>query len=274
MKINEPKAYYLEQSNDEVTHIAKCARICYANENHVGNENYLCNFLLKNRHYSMLRHVGVYYIIPYDVGFFVPSKYGSYMNIHRNEGFVYVSTNRQCANECMSDYTKYEISYSDALKHKEFIEQKMIYLTFICNSQIAISREYNRKSPNAIAERSTRYVDFIRKVGLCFSKPHWLNHNSLYRGALARLLMFGAQCAYRIARSKFGLNLKQEDARYFLPLGIESKIVYTYTIKDWEYIINVRLWDYTGKAHPDAKELASLILGEIIKTGYHIKPYE
>lgn len=273
MKIDNPSVTYLHQERTD-DHIANCARICYANENSNGSSTRLCEELLRRKHYSMFRHAGVYYIIPFSVGFYFPHQYGSYIDVYRENEFIYVATNQQCAKEALEEYREYMISIDKARHTKQFVEQGMIRLTFACNTQIAIGRELNRKSPNNIAERSTRYVDFIKRIGVVFSKPHWLDTISFYRGALAKLLMFGAQCAYRIARSKYGLNLPAQDARYFLPIGVETKVAYTYSLKEWEYIINVRLWDYTGKAHPDAKQVASLILGEIIKLGYRIKPYE
>ena len=78
---------------------------------------------------------------------------------------------------------------------------------------------------------------------------------------------------YKISRSKFGLNLKPEDARFILPLDTMSKVVYTYTVAEWEYIINMRLFDWTGIAHPDAKIIAKQIYDILTKKGWNIDNY-
>ena len=60
----------------------------------------------------------------------------------------------------------------------------MLYYTFVIDTGIDITRELNRKSPNAISERSTRYVDFIKKIGIIFKKCHWMTKLNLYRKVL------------------------------------------------------------------------------------------
>ena len=42
-------------------------------------------------------------------------------------------------------------------------------------------------------------------------------------------------------------------------LDTQSKVAYTYTIREWEHIINLRVYEITGKAHPDAKIVCSQI---------------
>ena len=62
MQILEPKVESWLQ-NDTIDHIARCARVCYASDKTTANDK-MCNALWKNKHRSMFRHAGVYYIIP------------------------------------------------------------------------------------------------------------------------------------------------------------------------------------------------------------------
>ena len=62
MQIVESKAEYWLQE-DPVDHIARCARVCYASDKTTNNKE-MCDALWKNKHRSMFRHAGVYYIIP------------------------------------------------------------------------------------------------------------------------------------------------------------------------------------------------------------------
>lgn len=59
------------------------------------------------------------------------------------------------------------------------------------------------------------------------------------------------------------MNLKPQGARGFLPLDAATRVVYTYSVKEWRHILDLRLRNTTGKAHPDAQLLAALIQQEI-----------
>lgn len=50
-----------------------------------------------------------------------------------------------------------------------------------------------------------------------------------------------------------------QDARGKLPLDTATKVVYTYTYKEWQRILDLRLRGTTGKPHPNAKEVMQLL---------------
>lgn len=271
MKIVNPNVEYWKQDNP-FSHIAKCARVCYASDRSTNNIK-LCNNLWNNKHYSMFRHSGVYYIIPEKIQINPKAYIGAVVKFIGHN--TYVSTNEQCAKEYWDKkYNKYRVLLNDVITNKIFVKHKMIRYTICVDTSIDITRELNRKSPNSIAEQSTRYVDFIKKVGIRFKRCHWMTSCNFYRTILYKGMLKCSEWFYKIARSKHGLNLKPQDARFILPLNTMSKAVYTYTVKEWEEIINMRLWDYTGPAHPDAKIVAQMIYDELIKLGYDIKNYK
>ena len=276
MKIVDPQVELVSQNDAESLHIAKCARICYGSNKLVNNDT-LCNNLWKNNHRSMFRHAGVYYKIPVN-GVFnnedVYLLYSEYCNVGRDANYIYISTNRQYAKEYLVDYSDYEISIEEAKNIEPFVKHKLIYYTFIVDTGIDITRELNRKSPNAISERSTRYVDFVKKIGIMFKKCHWMFGLNLYKKVLVNLMCKVDEWFYKISRSKYGLNLKPEDARWCLFLDTMSKAAYTYTVRDWEYIINLRLFDYTGSAHPDAKIIMLHIKEALEDEGYDLVNYK
>lgn len=265
MKIVEPKVESWLQ-NDVIEHIARCARVCYAS-NKITNNDKICKSLWKNKHRSMFRHAGVYYIIPEKLQISESAFIGATV-FHKNTNY-YVSTNEQCAKEYWDKrYFKYRISTQEAFNNEEFINSKLLRITLCIETGIDITREFNRKSPNSIAEQSTRYVDFIKKVGIRFKKCHWMPKCNIYKTILYKVMLKSCEWFYKIARSKYGLNLPAQDARFILPLDTMSKVVYTYTVAEWEYIVNMRLWNYTGKAHPDAKVIGHLIYDELETLGY------
>ena len=266
MEIVESKVEYWLQE-DPVDHIARCARVCYASlPKSTGNEGF-CSALWANNHRSMFRHAGVYYIIPNKLQ--VPDK--AYIGaVVKLVGYnYYVSANEQSAREYWDyRYKKYRISIAEAESNEVFVKYKMLRFTFCIETGIDITREFNRKSPNNIAEQSTRYVDFNKKLGIRFKQCHWMYNMSIWKYCLTRIMLKTCELFYKIARSKYGLNLPPQDARFILPLDTMSKVVYTYTVAEWEYIVNMRLWDWTGKAHPDAKIVGQFIYDELVKLGY------
>lgn len=272
MQILNPTVEMWFPLDGEVAHIARCARVCYASDK--GDDEALVKRLISNKHFSMFRHSGVYYVIPGNVEFKLPIQFGIYADVKPYEDCIIVATNRQFAINYMQNYAQYEISYNDAIKDKRFIENGFIRLSFAITTGIDITREFNRVSPNNIAEQSTRYVDFTKKIGIIYKHCHWMNNISLYKYCLTRTIAWFGQLFYRISRSKYGLNLKPQDARWCLFLDTMSKVVYTYSIKEWERIINNRLFDYTGKAHPDAKIVANKIKNELNKIGVTIRNYK
>lgn len=271
MNIVESKVEFLPFTN-KVSHVAKCARICYASEGGTPDKKLYFN-LWKNRHRSMFRHAPAYYILPVRLDI----KYEAFKDVDCvivNE-WLYLSTNEQAAQEYWDvKYKEYRISWTDAHTHPIFKEYKLLRYTFIVESGIDITRELNRKSPNSIAEQSTRYVDFNKRVGIRFKQCHWMYGLSLYKYCLVRLMCRVSAWFYKLSRSKYGLNLPPEDARWILPLDTMSKVAYTYSVKEWERIINLRVFDWTGKAHKDAKAVVYPIKSALEALGYKIENYK
>lgn len=265
MQILEPKVEQWTQGNT-ILHIGRCARVCYASENKIISNGFV-EALWKNKHRSMFRHAGVYYIIPKKLQISEKAYIGATVKLVGSN--YYVSTNEQSAREYWDKlYKEYRIPVCKAFKDDIFKKYKMLRITLCIQTGIDITREFNRKSPNNIAEQSTRYVDFNKKIGIRFKQCHWMYNMSIWKYCLTRVMLKTCEWFYKIARSKYGLNLPAQDARFILPLDTMSKVVYTYTIAEWEYIVNMRLWDWTGKAHPDAKIIGQLIYNELKKLGY------
>lgn len=273
MKIVEPKVHRLVQQNNMYEHISECAKICYATER-IADFKTFCNKLWNSEHRSMFRHAGVYYIIPADVPFSVNTNNGIYMNFYLTKDYAYVSTNEQFAREKMKEYDEYRIDTLQAFNTREFLENKMLYYTFVVETGIDISRELNRTSPNAIAEQSTRYVDFNKKIGIRFKKCHWMYNMNLWKKFLVWFMCKTDECFYKISRSKYGLNLKPQDARWCLFLDTMTKVAYTYSVRDWERILNLRYFGWTGVPHPDAKYVATCIYNYLTDEGYGITNYK
>lgn len=59
-----------------------------------------------------------------------------------------------------------------------------------------------------------------------------------------------------------------QDARGQLPLDLATECVYTYSIKEWRHILDLRYYGISGAPHPNAKIIAGIIRERLINLGY------
>lgn len=266
MKIIEPKVELLSELNiSPESHVARCARVCYGKEykepNQEADEKMVYGLIMRG-HLSMLRHASVYIshldeILPYLEEHIVNSPYWNYSMAHK-----YASTNVQEFMQSKDEREPATVIYGsefleECAKHPELFE---IYrITFCITTQISTSRELNRVSPNNIAERSTRYCS--SKDGLEICKPWWYDNDE--HGLNQREYNLYCRFAEDGYNLLLGNGMKPEDARGILPLDTATKVIYTYSIKEWQHILDLRYYGTTGKPHPNAKLIAGKIRDEI-----------
>lgn len=283
MKLIEPSCEYWEQQN-VTTHIARCARVCYANEkneNSYEKDEALVRRLIESDHVSMLRHATLYYIIPlevignkfdasnqsitYFINYFINSPYIHKVN---DSKYMYISTNKQFIKENPCEALKFY-----AVTPERFFEYSITkYIrrfTFYLTTQISTTRELNRVSPNNIAEQSTRYCNYSKdkfenEIQVC--KPHWYDSANVTHQELYKVICKKAENSYfRLLEEGF----LPQDARGVLPLDTASKVIYTYTFAEWVQIINKRYFGTTGKPHPNAKIVIGMVLDKFKEMGYY-----
>lgn len=282
MKIIEPKVKLWQQGNDAKAHVARCARVCYGRE--TGNDEATVKRLLDSKHWSMFRHESVYAIIPVherelkDYPLLVLSS--PYIKTHTYNGNVYVATNGQFILDKL--YPKfielinmYRVT-EDEFSNTEFGFDMMRY-TFCVDTQISISRELNRVSPNNIAEMSTRYV--YEDGSIC--RPHWIGteeanmfneDNNVDLDEAMNVYLRGCKRSfedYKILVDKYKIH--RQDARGVLPLDTATRCIYTYSIREWRHIIDLRYYGTTGTPHPNAKIIAGMIRNNLMELGYDFK---
>ena len=264
MRYINPIVEYWQQSKDRAAHVAKCARVCYASEKTTDNEQMVAR-LEANKHMSMFRHESRYYIVP-DIKLL---KADWVIHFLQNKDYVgcYVLNKRSAW------LGKYEVSPAvfrvQARESKQKPIMMLIRHTLCVTTSIAITRELNRKSPNSIAEQSTRYVNFGKKFGgitICRSWFQLAWHkdkmsHSWWRTLPIRISWHVADWAYRLS---LRLGVKPQDARTCLPLETASRAVYTYNGFEWKEILDLRLRQLTGPAHPDAVIIADKIQHAIL----------
>lgn len=286
MKIIEPKVELWRQE-DAKAHVARCARVCYGKE--TGNDEATVKRLINSKHWSMFRHETVYAMIPIELWYgnfgeilkgYKASPYISWVTIGN---YIYISTN----GNFMLDVEKYEpVLYNEInnyrVSEEEFNSCETAYnlfarWTFCVDTQISTSRELNRVSPNNIAEKSTRYV--YEDGTIC--KPYWIStkeadmfneDNNADLDEAMNVYLRGCKRNfedYKILIDKHKLN--RQDARGVLPLDTATRCIYTYSIFEWRAILDLRYYGTTGKPHPNAYIIASMIRDELMELGYDFR---
>lgn len=280
MEIIKPSVELLDYTNP-VDHVARCARICYASDKTTDNQA-MYDRLRKSNHNSMFRHESIYYIIPY--GEFRARFLEKYMNcpyvdiyFSTVEYVYYVVTNKHFIidNPEFDNLNSYIVDV-DTFKNTN-VGKSMIRYTFKIITQISTSRELNRVSPNNIAEQSTRYVNLSKKGG-AICQPHWMTNEDVEKwedddlDSNTKLSVYLNSCekGFEDYNLLLELGMLPEDARGVLPLDTATVCVYTYSIKEWRHIIDLRYYGKTGKPHPNAKIIAGMIKDKLNEIGVNI----
>lgn len=283
MKIIEPKVELWQQGNDAKAHVARCARVCYGRTN--GNDEATIKRLIDSGHWSMFRH-GTYYIIANDSDKTLETIVINYANTigfsyHYEKHVYYITVNGNWVLDHKTQFgyiSKYIVPIEDFCNTE--IGFHMMRYTFCVDTQISTSRELNRVSPNNIAEKSTRYV--YEDGSIC--KPHWmtdeevdyLNNEPIFEewcNSHKKASIFRDSCNNSFNKYKLlvDIGMHRQDARDVLPLGTATRCVYTYSIDEWFDIIRKRVYNTTGKAHPNATIICKLIEQELNGLGYEVK---
>lgn len=278
MKIIEPKVELWQQGDDAKAHVARCARVCYGRE--TGNDEATIKRLINDKHWSMFRH-GTYYIIANDSDKTLETIIINYANTigfsydyKKHVYYITVNGNWVLDHKTPFGYlSKYIVPIED-FRNTE-IGFNMMRYTFCVDTQISTSRELNRVSPNNIAEKSTRYV--YEDGSIC--RPHWMTKDEADRfnkdwfDIGTKTSFYLKSCNNAFADYKFLIEsgMHRQDARGVLPLDTATRCIYTYSTKEWFDIIKKRVYNTTGKAHPNATIICKLIEQELNELGYEIK---
>lgn len=281
MKFTEPQVEWWQQTS-LAQHIARVGRICYKAKGKQPEElmteeeveafiqkrdEERCKGFWESGHRSMYRHGTVYFFMPNEKG--LPNYIWAYLNASPYIDYatknhkVWISTNMQFLLEnknLMDALSPYGVSEDEfiekALKYKCEEAFSIIRMTLVVTTQRIQGESYNRKSPNCIAEQSTRYVNLSRKDGVQICRPHWEEQAKWYQLWASH---FGYWVAEKVYKFLIFTGLKPEDARGNLTFNTYTICGYTYTLSEWKHILDMRLRNKTGIAHPDASIVAKQI---------------
>lgn len=282
MKFIEPKVeLWLPQDN--VTHVAKCARVFYCKNNN--EDEFLYKTLNYNKEWSFFRHEVHYFIIP------LQSKVDDIIDTvieisggapwfdwtyDLNSNLCIVTNGNWCLDniELYSRLKEYEVNmymFEDLhLEEPNILE--MIRYTFYFTTQISSTRELNQISHQNVTEKNIQTID--KKGVIC--RPHWIQqadvemymttpymteYGTVAENAYANYIEYcidSFQNYNDLINNKVPVNY----AVGILPLDTATNVVYTYSVADWRNIIK------KNKHNDNIKILMGEVQKQLEELGY------
>lgn len=258
-------------------------RTCYRSEDKIISDSSeeFYQRMINLGHLAMLEHGTVYLHFPAGMDWIYAQRYLSnpHSKVVVKDAEVFVTTNPRVLieNEWLPDL--------DYWCEPTPFHERRVAVKF--NTQIAISREYNRHRVDSIAEESTRNCGYNRDRfdgQLSISLPHWINMMDIKPeqcdlASLCGEVLDGEAINYWTSIdywifsnlvSEFcymgmtRLGTRPEDARTVLPLDLNTNLVHTAFVSDWKHFFSLRT---ANSAHPDARFLAANLEAEFYKEG-------
>lgn len=192
MYIIRPNVELWENKN-HIQHVARCASVCYGSKGkrpfNPEKDKELVKTLITSNHLSVLRHDTIYFLIPVEAykqnddlyaDIITLNNYNAYVNVKfnkNNDCFISVNGQWDYENDWFKSKWKQYIVSEDNIKEYS-TGNDIRRFTFCVTTQISTSREFNRVSPNAISEESTRYCNYTKEkfdnhVTIC--QPFWFD---------------------------------------------------------------------------------------------------
>lgn len=283
-------------------------RTCYKSNDKASNNSAeaFTQRMVDSGHGAMCEHGTIYLFLPFVNGnehYHLAQKYEgnkySYVKVRNghfcfNDNGYYVTTNYRVL---------VENNWLDDLKYlsepKDYHEKRV---TVRFHMDRIGSQSCTRHRPMSFAQESTRYVNYSKdRFGneINISIPTWTNEKEVQDSFDNKMVMldiyynflndnYGIKqddvdnniinpIFYWLAANEFSewcymklveCGLRAEQARAVLPVGIDSEIIITGSIRDWKHFFNLRHFGTTGKPHPDIQEIATGLYNEFIKLGY------
>ena len=126
-----------------------------------------------------------------------------------------------------------------------------------------VSHEFVRHRVMSFAQESTRWNNYsddrfgteITVIEPCFLAPHTEPYDLWVRQCM------GAEVGYF---TEMNLGLMPQEARAVLLNSTKTELVMTGTLGDWQHFFDLRALEKTGRAHPQAVEVAKPLLIEMV----------
>lgn len=307
MKIIQPSFSIIDQDfgiDGIFRQIELAGRTCYRSEDRITETSakVFVERMIASGHTAMLEHGTVYLAMPMETILPIEANgWGKYVKNPYSKGYKVCEVGGERRVAVTTNYrVLVENGWLDDLR---YICNPTVYharrITVLFHTQVAISREFNRHRVNSIAESSTRYCNYSKdKFGneITVNLPSWIEPAAITPEAMDKAVMqnkllelantwgnaevkfpkeFTALDYWLLANTMaeycyMGLiqqGWTAQQARTILPLDINTDLVHTAFVEDWQHFFDLRALGTTGKPHPDASCLAIPLYNEFKKRG-------
>lgn len=279
MKLQKPKFEEIRLDNP-LAQIERCARVCYKSEDKIaeGTALRMINMLASKDHSAMLEHGTIYLKCHTDWKVIYPDgnevhtySHYSFDKIAKspysrsytdsNSNICYITTNLRVIFENSREL------YDTIIEHKgepytdekrgysvcRYTDSKYFLLrpTIIFDMDRINSQSFCRHRVMSFAQESTRWCNYIKdKFGheITISVPCWMKEED-WDEFISDMEVY-EQTYFKWIEKGY----RAEEARIFLPFGLNTEIVMTGFIDGWQHFFQLRNDPY---AHPSAQELAA-----------------
>ena len=314
MKITKPNIEIVEPTGYDLIsrkkHIEKCGRICYKSEGSITEDSYdrFIDMLIKSGHTSVLEHGTIYLTVPREdivEDLLTLLSADKYTKTEYENNNYYITTNSRVL---INLVTNKKLTTDRILKYNTSptkFHKKRVTVKF--NTQIAISREFNRHRVNSVSEQSTRYCNFSKdkfENKLNINLPNNINEKDIinsnvdkyelmedtptrydYNGEIetSQVLyekevytwkavdwwIWANKCAELAYMKLIDCGWKPQEARTILPLDTSTELVHTAFVSDWIKFLKLRSPKCGAKGvHPDAAILADKLFDLLLENKY------
>ena len=278
-------------------------RICYGSQDKIapGTAEKFVNGLMKSNHGAPLEHGTVYLKGKLELDEFgnpfsewhplCKYEYNPYSKYYNDGEYVYVTTNLRVLfeNGWLSDLDNYLCEPTEYHERRYQVRFQVDRFT---------GEEFLRHRKASFNRESTRYVLFTKeKFGggsIKYIVPVWLldrmdevkaykdwtisdfcrdvidaecGDSELVSDIFVWEFALKA-CEWSYCKLTDDFGWRAEQARTVLPCAINSPLIKTAFVSDWEHFFSLRALGTTGKPHPQAFELAQPLMEDFIERGY------
>lgn len=255
--------------------IERAARVCYQSQDLIkaSSAEKIVNALIKCNHTAMLEHGTIYLkrtlkdpsiyktkeaYVRDETDFnefiykYADNKFSD-VEINQYHNCVYVTTNYRVIIE-----NKYEADLKYMCDPTAFHKKR---ITMCLTTNLQVATEYIRHRMMSFAMESTRYCSYDKeKFGneITFILPGWLNTPQTTKQEVIEWVnaMQDAENHYMRLRD---IGWKPQQCAQVLPKATKTTLIMTGTTDYWDSFFDLRYFEKTGPAHPQAKELATII---------------
>lgn len=287
MKLQYPNVYIIDQApgiQGIYEAICQAAATCYQAVPKSGEgAKAFVNTLIKNGHTAMLEFGTVYYTIPCKtlqqddelISWAKEWEGSSYVDYDCDGVNYYITTNLRYAIESgfwADNMMQYITEPTDCHPKRH---------TALFTASIGTCREFTRHRVFSFAQESTRYCNYSRdkfEQNIAFIIPSWstgLKPDKYVYGnwelSKRESVLLGS--CYSAETSYFAMiadGASPQEARECLPLATKSSLCMCGLDKDWTHFFDLRMRETTGKAHPDAKFIATKLWRQFKERGIEL----